>query len=177
MFQTPAIAMALDREFLLPIVPIHPEKTCSTQGSSYFNCNTQPHMSCLGEYLQGPDWPHQSSPNPQFPFINLKLKLCSSSTLKDKHHHHPPRSTSTGSFPFYPHRSINSFPFFSSLTNHFHVVVILVQVLQHQLSCLSQSSYHASVFCSWSEISLLTSSIKHGVQRSNNLWVSSKQCS
>ena len=108
---------------------------------------------------------------------NLKLKLRSSSTPKDKHHDHPPGSSRTGSFPFYPHSSIIVFHFLSSPTNHFHVVVILVQVVQHQLSCLSQSSYHASVFCSWSEISLLTSSIKHGVQRSNNLRVSSKQCS
>ncbi|KAL8610768.1 hypothetical protein ACOMHN_016751 [Nucella lapillus] len=44
-----------------------------------------PHVSHLWAGLQGPDWPHQSPPDPQSQIIHLRTKSWSSSTPKDGH--------------------------------------------------------------------------------------------
>lgn len=61
--------------------------------------------------LQGADWPHESSPDTQSPFINLKLKSWSSSTPKTSslsaalRSSQPEKTLARGRFPVSPQTS------------------------------------------------------------------------
>uniref|UniRef100_A0A480HB23 Selenocysteine lyase isoform X1 n=1 Tax=Sus scrofa TaxID=9823 RepID=A0A480HB23_PIG len=68
-------------------------------------------------------------------------------------------------------------PLLQVVADGFHVRLVSLAVLRHQLSRLSKAGDHRGVLCPWPEIPLLSTSKQHGVQRGELPEPSDVQCS